>query len=504
MKTFTKSLQKVIETFTSWIHICSRFKSNFIEKCKKTSREIKRAKRIWQNIMQKNDWDDYKILKNKLDKTMKKIMKKQFRKESIDDCESLDKIWSKCKWARKRTFQKTCISTLYEHFSILHAKIDSIKKVDILLKFFFSSLSTIDLIDIDSYEYTQDLVTKKITLNEILKIITYTTINKTSRDDEITNDILKKTITIIASHFYRIFNVCLKESYCSKHFRDSIIITLKKSKKNHYSTIVSYRSIALLNIMNKIMKLIVVKRINYLIETYNLLSITHMRAKKTISIEHALHYIIERVQTTWNENMMISIMLLNIIVMMQDQKTCSIAQSLSSHRHVIACSFRLILNSDFVLETFLFSSSFVLYIKFRVFSLVITIEQLIILNSIFWHYERFTHTQVNVFMRWKFNLFFVALKNAFFDFNRAHSTRFNRKHSFNSLEQASRQYRSFHWVCRFNQSIESLLLSSQSRHCLLLVLFLVVSIESIHLSLRSRRTHSICLWEASRQVKIFS
>ena len=177
-------------------------------------------------------------------------------------------------------------------------EIDSTKKVDILLKFFFSFFSTIDLIDIDSYEYTQDLVTRKITFNEILKIITYITINKVSKDDEITNDIFKKTITIIASHFHRIFNACLKESYCSKHFRDSIIITLRKSKKSHYFTIASYRSIALLNIMSKIMKFIVIKRINYSIETYNLLSITHIRIKKTMSIEHALHYIVERIQTT--------------------------------------------------------------------------------------------------------------------------------------------------------------------------------------------------------------
>ena len=94
VKVFTKSLQKIIKVFTSWIRICSRFKSKFIEKCKKNSREIKKAKRIWQNNMQKNDWDNYKILKNKLNKTMKKIMKKQFRKKSIDDCESFDKILS--------------------------------------------------------------------------------------------------------------------------------------------------------------------------------------------------------------------------------------------------------------------------------------------------------------------------------------------------------------------------------------------------------------------------
>ena len=52
----------------------------------------------------------------------------------------------------------------------------------------------------------------------------------------------------------------------------------------------------------------------------------------------------------------LSIAIINLkVVMMQNQKICSIAQSLSSHRHVIACSFRLILNSDFALEIFLFS-----------------------------------------------------------------------------------------------------------------------------------------------------
>ena len=50
--------------------------------------------------------------------------------------------------------------------------------------------------------------------------------------------------------------------------------------------------------MSKIIKLIVIKRINYLIETYNLLSITHMKIKKTMSIEHVLHYIIEKIQMT--------------------------------------------------------------------------------------------------------------------------------------------------------------------------------------------------------------
>lgn len=313
VKALIEALQKSIEVSTPWTRICPYSKPGFTEECKKASREAKRAKRIWQNTMQEDDWDDYKVLRNKLGRTVKKAMKEQFRKESADGCESPNKMWSKCKWAQKRTSQEACIPALYDHPPILHAETDPAKKADILLKSFFPAPPTVDLTDIDSCEYTQDLITGEITLNEILKAIAGTTAKKAPGGDEITNGILKKTATIIGPHLHRIFNACLEEGYCPEHFRDSVTIALRKGGKSHYSTAASYRPIALLNTVGKIMEIIVAKRLGYLAETYNLLPVTHMGARKAVSTEHALHYLIERAQSAWNEGMVASVMLLDII-----------------------------------------------------------------------------------------------------------------------------------------------------------------------------------------------
>ena len=54
------------------------------------------------------------------------------------------------------------------------------------------------------------------------------------------------------------------------------------------------------------------RRISYLAETYNLLPVTHMRARKSVSTEHALHYMVERVQAAWNKGKVVSKLLMNI------------------------------------------------------------------------------------------------------------------------------------------------------------------------------------------------
>ena len=176
------------------------------------------------------------------------------------------------------------IPALLSHPPLL-PEADPALKAEILLKAFFPSPPTVVLTDTDSYEYTQNLAINEITLNEMTKIIAYTILNKASEKDEITNDILKIISSTIASHLQRIFNVSIEENYCSKHFRNSVIIALKKSDKSSYVVVSFYRLITLLNIIDKIMKFIIVRRIAYLAEIHELLLITHMRARKAMFTE---------------------------------------------------------------------------------------------------------------------------------------------------------------------------------------------------------------------------
>ena len=308
----TNAIRTAIDVFTSYVRSCFRSKTDFTVECKVVFRRAKRLKRRWQRSMNLNDWEKYKRVRNELDRTIKKTMRNQFRKDTEEKCESKEIMWKQCKYIRDRTSRQACISALYSHSSLLHSESNSAKKSDILLEFFFSSTFDVFLIDTENYFYESDYKTDQILLHEVTVAISTATSKTASDEDEIANLILKLVNHIIASHLLRIFNVSLDESYCSTHFRNSVTIALRKSSKKHYFIVAFYRSISLLNTISKIMKYILTKRISYLAKTYQLLSRTHMRVRKIVFTEHALHYMIERIYSAWNKELIIFTLLLDV------------------------------------------------------------------------------------------------------------------------------------------------------------------------------------------------
>jgi hypothetical protein len=72
---------------------------------------------------------------------------------------------------------------------------------------------------------------------------------------------------------------------------------LRKINKFDYFVFKTYRSIVLLNILNKIMKLIMTIRLNYAAKKHNLLLKKHFENRKNIVSKHALHYIVETINS---------------------------------------------------------------------------------------------------------------------------------------------------------------------------------------------------------------
>ena len=72
---------------------------------------------------------------------------------------------------------------------------------------------------------------------------------------------------------------------------------LRKPKKKNYSKSSSYKSIALLNTLNKMLKSIMFKRIRYAVETLKTLSNTQMSARKQRSMNTTLQFITEKIHT---------------------------------------------------------------------------------------------------------------------------------------------------------------------------------------------------------------
>ena len=163
------------------------------------------------------------------------------------------------------------------------------------MRTFFPSPMQVELNDIiNNIKYSQSHIIEHITINEIRKVISQASPKKAPEGDAIPNLILKETLKLLLPHLHRIFNACMTNEYYSDHFRTSVTVILSKSDKNH-SILKDYRSIVLLNIIEKIMEFILARRIAYLAETHNLLSFTHMGGRRLRSCEHGIHYLLERI-----------------------------------------------------------------------------------------------------------------------------------------------------------------------------------------------------------------
>jgi hypothetical protein len=111
-----------------------------------------------------------------------------------------------------------------------------------------------------------------------------------------------------------LFETCIQLFYHSKTFTEVNTITLKKAKKDDYITSKTYRFIILLNIMSKIMKSIMSRRIAWLTKTYRLLFDSHMKCRKNRSIESTLKLFTKQIYIVWDKSTNRIVILLSLDV----------------------------------------------------------------------------------------------------------------------------------------------------------------------------------------------
>ena len=144
-------------------------------------------------------------------------------------------------------------------------------KINALKKTFFLLSLNINFVNIVKAEYLALLIINKI----ITKIIVIKTINKLKKDKILKfNKILNKFLLIIINLFIGIFIylflIYLDVNYYPRKFKKAKTIILKKPLKPDYLKIKVYRFIALLYILSKILKIVIIKILSHYIEEYGL------------------------------------------------------------------------------------------------------------------------------------------------------------------------------------------------------------------------------------------
>lgn len=136
--------------------------------------------------------------------------------------------------------------------------------------------------------------------------------NKAPGTDDITNGILHRTLDILLPSLHKLFNACLQLGYCPAHFKETITVALQKPGKDDYSQPKSYRPIALLNTLGKVLEAVIANRLTYLADTYQLLPSRHTGGRKLASTDHAIHLLLQRIHKAWADGKVASLLLLDV------------------------------------------------------------------------------------------------------------------------------------------------------------------------------------------------
>ena len=171
-------------------------------------------------------------------------------------------------------------------------------KAKIMFQAHFSSFSVVSMNDIKRFNYSSfidddDLLTER----ELTKAIHKTTSNKTSNVNDVTNRALRVLVQYATTQMRSLFERCIREEVQSTHFKKTITIVLRKSRKRDYSKLTTFKSIALLDTLEKMLKSIVFERLRYVVETHETLSKTQMKTRRQRSIDIALQLITKKVHT---------------------------------------------------------------------------------------------------------------------------------------------------------------------------------------------------------------
>jgi len=155
------------------------------------------------------------------------------------------------------------------------------KKIKILREKFFPLFSQANVSDIaESFISLTVSFNSRITEDEVKQTIKWVKADKALSASDISNRALQASLAELISVLTSLFNACITHKYHSKQFKKTQTIVLCKSKKSDYIDSKMYWFIALLNIMSKALKLIMIKRLSDIVETHYMLSNVQMRARR--------------------------------------------------------------------------------------------------------------------------------------------------------------------------------------------------------------------------------
>jgi len=296
-------LQKIIEKSTLLTKSSNWVKDFWNQSCFEVVMKSRRLRIIWKMQDTLEAWNKYLKHNDHKNKIIQQMKCAHFRTQMHELSEALKSIWCFAKWARieSQLFKKLSQFLSLKWSDINHMITTFKKKIEILREKFFLSSSQANVNDIaESFISLTVSFNSRITKDEVKQTIRRVKADKALNTSNISNKALQASLAKLISVLTSLFNACIIHKYHSKQFKKTQTIVLHKSKKSDYIDSKMYRLIALLNIMSKALKSIMIKRLSDIVEIHHMLSNAQMRAKCKQSIISTLNLLINQVHTMWD------------------------------------------------------------------------------------------------------------------------------------------------------------------------------------------------------------
>ena len=302
VREIVEAIQKTIDRTVPQKHPSERSREGWTEECKMVLAEAKRLKRIHNQSQTVESWDEYRSARNKKARVIRKALRNAHRDRVEQAAKSPEALWRLANWARARSNRPPAVTPIIRNPETQQEVTNPAEKANIFRNTFFPTPPEADLGDILGAKYDNQIQLPPITEKEIQDALRKASPLKAPGPDGIINKALQTGAPQLTAHLKRIFNQSLHLGYCPAHFRESTTVVLRKPDKDNYTSPKSYRPIALMNTVGKIMDAVMAQRLNYLAETHQVLPPTHMGGRKMRSTEHALHAVTSKIYEAWDQN----------------------------------------------------------------------------------------------------------------------------------------------------------------------------------------------------------
>ena len=312
LETITESIQLAIEKCVPDLRICQWSKPGFDQECKEWVRECNRLQRRYQQDRTPESYGIWRTAENRKKKLVSKRLRQNHRQKVETASQDTGGIWKLNKWVKARGVRAQGVTPAISRPDGTKAD-NPEEKSDLLKNSFFPIPPSADLGDIRDFRYPEPLECPEITEWELRRAILATKTGKAPGPDGIPNQILHTVVDQLIPLLLSLLNSSLTRGYHPYAWKRSVTVALRKPGKGDYSKPKAYRPVALLNTIGKIMESIMATRISWWMEEFQLLPPGHMGGRKMVSVEQAIHLLLERIHAAFKtETPVASLLMLDV------------------------------------------------------------------------------------------------------------------------------------------------------------------------------------------------